>query len=210
MPRPRQTSRPRLKPPEPAAWGLPPDYIAPCARWCPHLPTADTADTTQLPLVREGHYPVTCPATLEWCHCSLFLSANLAPCNSPAGGSEACRQRISPSSLPRSLALIYSWHPLPCSSSHQYSMVSPSSFHHPAMEMDPPQAAFYPSSALLTQHSDGCGTNTTSQLQYLLLPRTRWKIAGNWGKEVGSQLRSGMPVGTTQIPPCKSLLTGAL
>lgn len=50
---PRQTSRPRVEPPEPGAWGLPPDCRAPCACWCPHLPTADRAATAQLALLPE-------------------------------------------------------------------------------------------------------------------------------------------------------------
>ena len=39
---PRQTSRPRVNPPEPGPRGLPLD----CGGWYPHLPTVDTAGTT--------------------------------------------------------------------------------------------------------------------------------------------------------------------
>ena len=47
---PRQTSRPRVNPPEPGPRGLPLD----CGGWYPHLPTVDTAGTAQLSLLPKN------------------------------------------------------------------------------------------------------------------------------------------------------------
>ena len=143
---PRQTSRPRVNPPEPGPRGLPLD----CGGWCPHLPTVDTAGTAQLPLLPENSGSVTCP-TQEWCLCSSLLTPDLGPRESAVSWRQAHSESLYPPSL---RPFLDSLHPAPCSIVHQDFLVFPSPFHQSSMKMDPMQALFSPSSAHATP-SDG-------------------------------------------------------
>lgn len=202
---PRQTSRPRVDPPTPGASHHTAQHPVPAgACTCPlqtqqALPNCPCSQKSPLPC----HLPS--PAQ-EWRHCSLFLSANLGPSESPvAGVRHVDRESLHPPSPPP-FVLLCSLHPVPCS------------------PVSPGVASFLPSLSL------GDGPNTSCFLPKLCSAYTtlswaaeqtehhRCSIHSSQDTMEGSQkcrhaggqsqLRSGTPVDTTQIPPCRPLPLG--
>ena len=210
---PRQTSRPRVKPPEPGAWGLPPDCRAPCACWCPHLPTADRAATAQLPLLPE----------VQPCHLPSPGVVPLFPLSHFQPGPQGQPCWLESSMFTENLSILPPWtcsilgtlySALPPSTLFclapfpllQDFIVFSSSFHHPAMEMDPTQVAFCPSSALLTPHSHGLQSKPNATNAAFVSPKDAME-GRQKGGHVGGQ-SAQFRDDATLIPPRSHLALG--
>lgn len=160
---PRQTSRPRVNPPEPGPRGLPLD----CGGWYPHLPTVDTAGTAQLPLLPKNSGSLSPAPPRNGVFVLPFSLLTWAPGKVLlAGGRHIENLSIL---LPwDSSSILYTLCPAP--SLTRISWCSLFLFINHLWRWT--QCKLYSLQALLTQHHlMGCMAGRMSQMQHLGLPR---------------------------------------
>lgn len=186
---PRQTSRPRVNPPEPGPRGLPLD----CGCWCPHLLTVDTAGTAQLPLLPEysGSLSPAPPRS------GVFVLSFSLPTWAPGKALLAGDRHIENFSIRRPWdpsSILYTLHPAPFLT--RISWCSLVLFVSRLWRWT--QCKPYSLQALLMQHPPmGCMARRMSQMQHLGLSSAWWKIAKKGGMHLGR------PVHGCLLMPCK-------